>query len=58
MTKVYLKKSFLHSAERQIYQSTGLYYYMQLNVINNVIRSYFLSGHDSQTKKYKNMANF
>ena len=31
---------------------------MYVNVITNVIRSYFLPKHDTQTKKYKGMANF
>jgi len=39
---------------RQVYIIITMY----VNVINNVIRSYFLSRHDSQIKKYKNMANF
>ena len=60
MRKVYCFKKVLLIVQKDKYTNRPAYVSitMYVNVINNVIRSYFLPKHDLQTKKYKSMTNF
>ena len=60
MTKVYCFKKVLLIVQKDKYTNRAAYIIitMYVNLINNVIRSYFLPTHNLETKKYKIMANF
>ena len=60
MIKVYCFKKILLIVQKDKYTNHPGYIIITIyvNIINNVIRSYFLPKHDTQTKKYKSMANF